>query len=104
MTAQPQLPPRVKAVCPFGHTTRTRQPEGTQMPCTPCGQEAGRTVMITVPAGPGNRPIIRPPSHPPHSSARPRSRGGAWAGSGAVQWMPCHGRPLLGLPRFDGQG
>jgi hypothetical protein len=64
MAAQPQLPPRVKVVCPFGHTTRTRQPEGAQVPCVACNQEAGRTVMITVPAGPGNRPTIRPPEPP----------------------------------------
>ena len=37
MAAQPQqLPPRVKITCPAcGRITRTRQPEGSQLPCVP---------------------------------------------------------------------
>ena len=69
MPAQPQLPPRVRIVCPAcGAITRTRQPEGTSMPCVPCSQNHGRTTMLIVPAGPGNTPSIRPPEPPPTPS------------------------------------
>ena len=58
-------PPRVQATCTFGHVTRTRNPPGTVIPCVRCNQESGRTVMVTVPAGPGNRPTVPPPPLPP---------------------------------------
>ena len=63
---QPTLkPPRTKATCSFGHVTRTRNPPGTVIPCVRCNVENGRTVMVTVPEGPGNRPVIPPPPLPP---------------------------------------
>jgi len=50
-TSGPQLPPRVRITCHVcGRITRTRQPEGTRLPCVPCSQDAGRTTMLTVPA------------------------------------------------------
>lgn len=52
----PQLPPKQRVTCPHGHVMRTRNPPGTQMPCSPCGQE-GRAVTVTVPAP---LPAIRP--------------------------------------------
>jgi hypothetical protein len=69
----PQLPPRVKITCRVcGRITRTRQPEGNRLPvprasCTPCSQDAGRTTMLTVPAGPGNAPQHLPPRTARHA-------------------------------------
>ncbi len=99
---QTQLPPRVKVVCPFGHTTRTRQPEGTQMPCVPCNQEAGRTVMITVPAGPGNRPSIKPPE-PPASPAGIAQIARRRTGPASVQCSGCHASVDLSNPPLAGE-
>ena len=55
--AEPTLkPPRVQATCSFGHVTRSQNPPGTVIPCVRCNVENNKTVMVTVPAGPGNRP------------------------------------------------
>ena len=64
MPAQVPLPPKAEAICSFGHRIRTRQPAGSQLPCTRCHVEDGRTVMVTVPAGVGNAPTIKPPEPP----------------------------------------
>ena len=69
MTHATPEPPRVKAICSFGHVTRTRNPPGSTMPCVRCNVEDNRTVMVTVPEGPGNRPTVPPPPLPASPSA-----------------------------------
>ena len=57
---QPQLPPRVVLTCPAdaSHKIRTRQPPGSVLLCTACGQSGRHGVTVTVPAP---LPAIRPP-------------------------------------------
>jgi len=51
MTPGPQLPPRTVITCPVaGHEIRTRQPPGSVLPCTSCGQSGRHGVTVTVPA------------------------------------------------------
>ncbi len=60
---QPQLPPRTVLTCPVDavHKIRTRQPPGSVLQCTACGQEGRHGVNVTVPAP---LPRIRPPVPP----------------------------------------
>ncbi len=60
MTSQPQLPPRTTLTCPAdpAHKIRTRQPPGSVLQCTACGQLGRHGVNVTVPAP---LPSIRPP-------------------------------------------
>jgi hypothetical protein len=53
----PPQPPKTRVTCPYGHEIKTRNAPGTQMPCSPCGQEGRKDVTITVPA---SLPAIRP--------------------------------------------
>jgi hypothetical protein len=54
-----QLPPRTVITCPVaGHTIRTRQPPGSVLLCTACGQSGRHGVTVTVPAP---LPAVRPP-------------------------------------------
>ena len=63
------------------------------MPCVPCNQRDGRTVMVTVPAGAGNAPTIKPPE-----SAADACR----AGADRPQADRAGAGPVLGLPRDRG--
>jgi hypothetical protein len=59
-TRGPVLPPqpaRTRVACPHGHVIKTRMPPGTQLHCSPCGQEGRKDVTVTVPAP---LPAIRP--------------------------------------------
>ena len=60
MTQQPQLPPRTILTCPAdaSHTIRTRQPPGSVLICTACGQAGRHGVTVTVPAP---LPAVRAP-------------------------------------------
>jgi hypothetical protein len=96
------LPPRVAIMCPFGHRTRTRNPPGSQLPCVRCNQDSGRTVMITVPAGPDNSPTLRPPEPPPTPAALAqvtRRR----TGPAQVQCSGCHATAELSVPLVAGE-
>lgn len=97
---QPQLTPRTKVQCVHGHTTRTRQPPGTRLACTPCGQE-GRPVIITVPLGPGSQPTLRPetPASPAGLALLARRR----TGPPEVQCSGCHGSAGMSSPPADGE-
>ena len=57
---QPQLPPRVVLTCPAdaSHKLRTRQPPGSVLLCTACGQQGRHGVTVTVPAP---LPAVRAP-------------------------------------------
>jgi hypothetical protein len=52
------MPPRAALTCPWGHVTRTRQPEGSQLACVRCSLEGRKQVMVTVTA---QLPSVRPP-------------------------------------------
>jgi hypothetical protein len=98
----PQLPPRVTVQCPFGHVTRTRQPEGSRLPCVRCNVEGSRTILVTVPAGPGNQPTVRPPEPPatPVGVAQVlRKR----TGPAQAQCSGCHATAGLSLPPVEGE-
>lgn len=95
----PPQPPRAKVVCSHGHVIRTRMPPGTQMPCSPCGQE-GRSVTVTVPAP---VPVIRPESYqgsPADMAVLTQRRTGPerWycAGCRGSVVCPAPGKPPLG--------
>lgn len=97
-------PPRVEVICPFGHRMRTRNAPGSQMPCTRCHQDAGRTVLVTVPQGPGNAPTIRPAVEPPapspaHLAAVTRRR----TGPATVACSGCHASVDLSVPPRPGE-
>jgi hypothetical protein len=49
---QPQLPPRTVLTCPAdaSHKIRTRQPPGSVLLRTACGQSGQQRVTVTVPA------------------------------------------------------
>jgi len=53
----PPRPPKTRVRCPYGHEIRTRNAPGTQVPCSPRGQEGRKDVTVTVPAP---LPVIRP--------------------------------------------
>lgn len=57
---QPQLPPRTILTGPAdaSHKIRTRQPPGSVLICTACGQSGRHGVTVTVPAP---LPAVRPP-------------------------------------------
>ena len=101
-SAEPTLkPPRVQATCNFGHVIRTRQPPGTQLPCTRCNVENGRTTMVVVPEGVGNRPTVAPPSLPPTPTglaviARKKT-------TGTVSCSGCHAMTQLSSPPQPGE-
>jgi hypothetical protein len=52
----PSLPPRTVLTCRFGHQIRTRQPPGTQLHYSPCGQEGRQGVTVPTPL-----PAVRDP-------------------------------------------
>jgi hypothetical protein len=56
----PPQPSRIRVTCQFGHVIKTRMPPGTQLPCSPCGQEGRKDITVTVPAP---LPAIRPETH-----------------------------------------
>jgi hypothetical protein len=89
-------PPRVQATCSFGHVTRSRNPPGTVIPCVRCNVEHGRTVMVTVPTAPGNRPMVPPPPLPPTPAglaviSRKKTTSTAQC-SAAMRWHRCPAR------------
>jgi hypothetical protein len=58
--------PVVYVHCPAGHKTGTQKASGSQMRCSRCFQELGKTVLVAVPA--------RAPASPPPDPVRPPAR------------------------------
>lgn len=93
-------PPRVQATCSFGHVTRSRNPPGTVLPCVRCNVEHGRTVMVTVPAGPGNRPTVAPPPLPTPTGLAVINRKKT---TSTAQCSGCHALVQLSSPPQPGE-
>jgi hypothetical protein len=95
-----QQPPRTRVACRFGHTIRTRQPPGTQMPCTQCNSEDNRPdITVTVPAPlPAIRPEVTPDPAGVAVIARRKTGPQRWHCAGCRGSAPCPapGEPPLG--------
>ena len=97
----PQQPPRTVLTCPrnSSHKIRTRQPPGSQLACTACGQEGVQGVMVTVKP---QLPAIRPASPPTPAGIdmimRRRTQPKRWwcAGCGGSTPAPGPGLPAAG--------
>lgn len=97
--AAPQ-PPRVRATCAFGHITKTRNPPGSVIPCVRCNTEGGKTVMVVVPEGPGNRPLVPPPLPPTPTGLVVISRKRT---TSTVTCSGCHALAQVSSPRWPGE-
>ena len=96
----PPQPPRTRVTCRYGHVIKTRQPPGTQLPCTQCATDDSRPgVTVTVPAP---LPAIRPEAAPtPEGVAvitRRKTGPARWYCAGCRGSAPCPapGQPPLG--------
>ena len=95
----PPLPPKTKITCRRGHTSRTRLPAGSQIPCGVCGSEGHPDVTITVPAPlPSIRPEVTPYPRGVDIVRRRRADRERWHCAGCLGSVttPAPGEPPLG--------
>jgi hypothetical protein len=95
-----QQPPKTRVTCRHGHVIKTRLPPGTQLPCSPCGQEGRHDVTVTVPAP---LPALKPETRtgtPADLAVITRRKTGPerWHCAGCLGSAPCPapGNPPLG--------
>ena len=79
-----------------GHVLKTRNPPGTVMPCSPCGQEGRKDVTVTVPAPlPSVRPALPATPEGVAIIARRRTQPERWHCAGCLGSAPA---PAPGEP------